>query len=140
MDFPPPECTCGSKQAGLIYIAGRYQCGKCICESYADLAEISTITLDEDPLQGVRNMNKLRKEQDDVLKGTTETLAELTRVIDKLTKECSEKELTQKCIAKNKLLDEIKEVVADAETAEDAGGLFDCVMSIGKMIDKHRDG
>lgn len=72
--------TCGSKRAGLIWIddAYLYQCGDCICKKYGDLAEISGITLDEDPLQGVRNMNCLRKEQDEVLRGMTETIAELT--------------------------------------------------------------
>lgn len=78
MDTKPPQCTCGSKQAGLIWISdqNRYQCGKCLNKAYADLAEISKITLDEDPLQGVRNMNNLRKEQDETLRMATTALKE----------------------------------------------------------------
>ncbi len=58
MDIKPPQCTCGSKQAGLIWISdeNRYQCGICLNKACADLAEISKITLDEDPLQGVKTL------------------------------------------------------------------------------------
>lgn len=75
-----PECICGSKKAGLIYIPARdqYQCGDCICKAYAVLSKISKITLNEDPLQGVRSMNKLSKAQDDTLKRLSENLAQIS--------------------------------------------------------------
>lgn len=46
MTAEQPKCSCGSTQAGLIFIPdeNRYQCGDCICRAYADLAEISKIT------------------------------------------------------------------------------------------------
>lgn len=37
-----PGCTCGSKEAGLIWISeeNRYQCGTCIQKVYAKLAVV----------------------------------------------------------------------------------------------------
>lgn len=81
-----PECSCGSKQAGLIFIRdeNRYQCGNCVCRAYADLAEISKITLDEVAVQGVRNMDDLCKGQDKALRSLQCAFDALKKRVDKL--------------------------------------------------------
>lgn len=41
--FEQPQCTCGSRECGLVWIPDqeRYQCGTCIHKTYAALAGIN---------------------------------------------------------------------------------------------------